>query len=77
MNKPYIVPVNDGLLDIAQKRLDSLTKPQGSLGRLEEFARKLVLLTGQAMPRPLTKKAIFTFAGISRRKIPSYTRNMA
>ncbi len=63
MNKPYIVPVKDDLLEIAQKRLDSLTKPQGSLGRLEEFARKLVLLTGQAMPRPLTKKAIFTFAG--------------
>jgi nicotinate-nucleotide--dimethylbenzimidazole phosphoribosyltransferase len=55
--------VKDDLLEIAQKRLDSLTKPQGSLGRLEEFARKLVLLTGQVMPQPLTKKAIFTFAG--------------
>ena len=44
-------------------RLDSLTKPQGSLGRLEEFAQKLVLLTGQEMPHPLTKKVIFTFAG--------------
>ena len=63
MNKPYIAPVKDDLLEIAQKRLDSLTKPQGSLGRLEEFARKLVLLTGQVMPQPLTKKAIFTFAG--------------
>ena len=25
-----------------QKRLDSLTKPQGSLGRLEELAKKIV-----------------------------------
>ncbi|MBA4391562.1 MAG: nicotinate-nucleotide--dimethylbenzimidazole phosphoribosyltransferase [Syntrophus sp. (in: bacteria)] len=63
MNKPYIAPVKDDLLEIAQKRLDSLTKPQGSLGRLEEFAKKLVLLTGQAMPQPFPKKAIFTFAG--------------
>ena len=45
------------------RRLDSLTKPQGSLGRLEEFAQKLVLQTGRAMPSPITKKAIFTFAG--------------
>lgn len=63
MNKPHIAPVNNDLLDFAQKRLDSLTKPQGSLGRLEEFAKKLVLLTGQAIPQPLTAKVIFTFAG--------------
>ena len=46
----------------AQERLDMLTKPQGSLGRLEEFAARLVAITGDTMP-VLQKKVIFTFAG--------------
>ncbi len=46
----------------AQARLDSLTKPQGSLGRLEEFAKQLVAITEERMPS-LDKKVIFTFAG--------------
>ncbi len=46
----------------AQERLDSLTKPQGSLGRLEEFAKQLVAITGKDMPE-LDKKVVFTFAG--------------
>jgi nicotinate-nucleotide--dimethylbenzimidazole phosphoribosyltransferase len=46
----------------AQNRLDNLTKPQGSLGRLEEFAKQLVAITGDEMPS-LDKKVIFTFAG--------------
>jgi nicotinate-nucleotide--dimethylbenzimidazole phosphoribosyltransferase len=50
------------LVPEAQKRLDNLTKPQGSLGRLEEFARRIVAITGDKMP-VLNKKVIFTFAG--------------
>jgi len=46
----------------AQNRLDSLTKPQGSLGRLEEFAKQLVAITEKDMPE-LDKKVVFTFAG--------------
>lgn len=57
-----IVPVQKSLYDIAQKRLDSLTKPQGSLGRLEEFARRVVAISGEAMP-VMDRKVIFTFAG--------------
>ena len=63
MIKLHIEPAQSDLLQKACLRLDSLTKPQGSLGRLEEFAQKLVLLTRQEMPNPLTKKVIFTFAG--------------
>jgi len=63
MIKLHIEPAQVDLLEKACIRLDSLTKPQGSLGKLEEFAQKLVLLTGQEMPNPLTKKVIFTFAG--------------
>ncbi len=54
--------VNSALSEEAQKRLDNLTKPQGSLGRLEEFARRIVAITGDKMP-VLDKKVIFTFAG--------------
>jgi nicotinate-nucleotide--dimethylbenzimidazole phosphoribosyltransferase len=46
----------------AQERLDNLTKPQGSLGRLEEFAKQLVAISENAMP-DLDKKVVFTFAG--------------
>jgi nicotinate-nucleotide--dimethylbenzimidazole phosphoribosyltransferase len=57
-----IRPLDRNMGAEAQKRLDILTKPQGSLGRLEEFARRLVEITGEAMPS-LEKKAVFTFAG--------------
>jgi nicotinate-nucleotide--dimethylbenzimidazole phosphoribosyltransferase len=57
-----IVPVNEYFLEKAQKRLDSLTKPMGSLGRLEEFARRIVAITENTIPL-LDKKVIFTFAG--------------
>jgi len=57
-----IVPVKESWYEVAQKHLDNLTKPLGSLGRLEEFARRLVAITEN--PRPaLEKKVIFTFAG--------------
>jgi nicotinate-nucleotide--dimethylbenzimidazole phosphoribosyltransferase len=57
-----ILPADTGLAEEARKRLDSLTKPPGSLGRLEEFARRLVAITGNVMPE-IDKKVIFTFAG--------------
>ena len=37
--------INEGFYASAQKRLDNLTKPPGSLGRLEEFARRIVAIT--------------------------------
>lgn len=57
-----ITNTNGRFAEEAQKHLDNLTKPQGSLGRLEEFARQLVAITEQSMPA-LDKKVIFTFAG--------------
>ena len=45
----------------AQKRLDNLTKPQGSLGRLEEIAKQMIVVTGNLRP-PLKNKVIFTMA---------------
>ncbi len=50
------------LMEKAQNRLDNLTKPLGSLGRLEEIAKHIVGITGKENPE-LTNKVIFTFAG--------------
>jgi nicotinate-nucleotide--dimethylbenzimidazole phosphoribosyltransferase len=57
-----IRPVRAEFTDEAQKHLDNLTKPPGSLGRLEEFARRLVAIAEDMMPT-LERKVIFTFAG--------------
>lgn len=57
-----IKPVNPVLLAAAQAKLDNKTKPLGSLGRLEEFARRFVAITGSMEP-DTAKKVIFTFAG--------------
>ena len=57
-----IKSVNAKFIEQAQKRLDNLTKPQGSLGRLEEFARQIVSITENSMPA-LDKKVVFIFAG--------------
>ncbi len=54
-------PVDNQYHELAQQRLDNLTKPRGSLGRLEEFARELVGIYGTEMPE-IPRKAVFTFA---------------
>ncbi|MDD2852213.1 MAG: nicotinate-nucleotide--dimethylbenzimidazole phosphoribosyltransferase [Desulfuromonadaceae bacterium] len=57
-----IKPVSLELLQQAQTRLDNKTKPLGSLGRLEEFARRIVAISGNQNP-DISKKVVFTFAG--------------
>jgi len=56
-----------GLLDqeamaAARRRLDSLTKPRGSLGVLEELAVRLAGITGQALPE-VKNKVVIVLAG--------------
>ncbi len=57
-----IQPVNASRTNAIQAQLDNLTKPRGSLGRLEELAKKYCLITGKDKPR-IENKIIFTFAG--------------
>ena len=57
-----IKPVSQELLQQAQTRLDNKTKPLGSLGRLEEFARRIVAISGSLQP-DVSRKVVFTFAG--------------
>lgn len=57
-----IKDVDSRLMNSAQQRLDFLTKPQGSLGRLEELAKIIVGICGKENPL-LDNKVIFTLAG--------------
>lgn len=57
-----IKPVDVSRTNQIQAQLDDLTKPQGSLGRLEELARRYCLITGRDKP-VLRNKIIFTCAG--------------
>ena len=56
-----IQPTDPRLMAQAQARLDRLTKPIGSLGRLEELAARFVMITGEMKPT-IPRGAIFTFA---------------
>lgn len=46
----------------AEHRIDRLTKPPGSLGRLEEIARQIAGITGRLQP-DLSGKAVIVMAG--------------
>jgi nicotinate-nucleotide--dimethylbenzimidazole phosphoribosyltransferase len=57
-----ITDVDQKAMDQAQKKLDMLTKPQGSLGRLEEISKQVVGITGK-IKTSIKNKAIITIAG--------------
>lgn len=62
------------LLAQAQARLDRLTKPIGSLGRLEELAARYVMITGELKPQ-IPRGAVFTFAadhGVTTEGVSAY-----
>jgi len=65
--------------DAAQRRLDSLTKPRGSLGRLEELARRIAVIQGTVPPR-LGRKLLFVFAadhGITEEGVSAYPNQVS
>ena len=53
--------LNEQAIKQAQQRLDSLSKPAGSLGRLEELATQLAGITGKAQNH-ITKKRLLVLA---------------
>ena len=56
-----IGPVDATVADRVQRRLDKLTKPRGSLGTLEDLARRYAAIRRQELPR-LERKLILTLA---------------
>lgn len=57
-----IKPVDKAMEELALERLDSLTKPPRSLGRLEDLARRIAAIQGNVKPVAGIKR-IYTFAG--------------
>ncbi len=74
----YIKPLNRQLAEEVQKHLDSLTKPPGSLGYLEEIAKRYCLITNTTKPS-LGKKIIYTFAadhGVVEEDVSAYPKEV-
>ncbi|HXG50430.1 MAG TPA: nicotinate-nucleotide--dimethylbenzimidazole phosphoribosyltransferase [candidate division Zixibacteria bacterium] len=73
-----IGPIDRDLERAAQARLDSLAKPQGSLGRLEELARRVAAIQGRVPPR-LGPKLLFVLAadhGVTEEGVSAYAKEV-
>lgn len=73
-----ITPVNFKLMERAQEKLDNLTKPQGSLGKLEDFARRIVGISGTLSPT-IKRKVIFVMAGdhgVAEEEVSAYPQEV-
>ncbi len=73
-----IQPIDQNIIQKTQKRLDNLTKPLGSLGRLEELAKQICGITGKDSP-VLKNKVIFTLAGdhgVTDEKVSPYPKEV-
>ena len=73
-----IQPLDSHLTMQAQRHLDHLTKPPGSLGRLEELARRYVAITGM-IPPYITRKAVIVFAadhGVTAEGVSAYPQEV-
>jgi nicotinate-nucleotide--dimethylbenzimidazole phosphoribosyltransferase len=57
-----IAPLDEAAMQAARVRQNMLTKPQGSLGRLESLSVQIAGITGQAIPR-LQHKVVTVMAG--------------
>ena len=54
--------MNNNIAAQMQAHLDNLTKPRGSLGRLEDLVIQLAVIQNRVPPQ-ITKKAVYVFAG--------------
>lgn len=73
-----IQPVDRAIAVRIQARLDRLTKPLGSLGRLEEIAVRYAMITGEVKPN-LPRGVVFTFAadhGVASEGVSAYPREV-
>ncbi|MCX5701178.1 MAG: nicotinate-nucleotide--dimethylbenzimidazole phosphoribosyltransferase [Candidatus Omnitrophica bacterium] len=73
-----IAGIDQAIVKKTQERLDNLTKPLGSLGRLEELAKKICGITGKDSPS-LENKVIFTLAadhGVTDEGVSAYPKEV-
>jgi len=74
MNLPSIPAFDQTAADKAAARQNQLTKPQGSLGRLESFSVQLAGMTGRERPR-FARKAVIVMAadhGVALEGVSAY-----
>jgi nicotinate-nucleotide--dimethylbenzimidazole phosphoribosyltransferase len=57
-----VVPLDTATMELARTRQQQLTKPAGSLGRLEDIAVQIAGITRQPLPR-IQQKAVIIMAG--------------
>ncbi len=70
--------IDTAILKKTQERLDNLTKPLGSLGRLEELAKQICGITAKESPQ-LKNKVIFTLAsdhGVTEEGVSAYPKEV-
>lgn len=69
-----IRPLDEKAMEKVQARLDSLTKPQGSLGRLEDMVRQYAGITGEEKPAVPGKCMVLTAAdhGVAELGVSAY-----
>jgi len=74
----WIRPIDPTLAGRVQARLDHLTKPRGSLGRLEELALRCALITGQERPQVNVKVLFVCCAdhGVCAEGVSAYPREV-
>ena len=73
-----IQPLDPALHTKAQTHLGRLTKPLGSLGKLEELATAYVTMTGELKPT-IPRGMVFTFAadhGVTAEGVSAYPREV-
>ncbi|MBQ0139922.1 MAG: nicotinate-nucleotide--dimethylbenzimidazole phosphoribosyltransferase [Kurthia sp.] len=73
-----IKPVNETVKKKAKSYIDNLTKPIGSLGKLEQLAIDLAAVTGELQPK-LQKPAILVFAadhGVTKQAVSAFPQEV-
>jgi nicotinate-nucleotide--dimethylbenzimidazole phosphoribosyltransferase len=70
-----VQPLDEASMAAARRRQDALTKPAGSLGRLEELSVQLAGITGRCPPPLPARKAVIVMAGdhgVARQGVSAY-----
>ncbi len=78
LNLPELTRPNEDVRLQAQARLDSLTKPVGSLGRLEDVAAHYLAMTGK-VSAPRLDSVVFTLAadhGVTAEGVSAYPQSV-
>lgn len=78
MNLPDIPDIDRAAIDAARARQNTLTKPQGSLGRLEEIAVKIAGIQGTDRPRIDARYAVVAAAdhGVVAEGVSAYPQSV-